>query len=202
MNSRTLDTLKELNRISELERTRAVFVPRGQLMSAITWDTGQLLNILLRSIGAKSILEVGTSVGFSTIWMAEAISETGGSLMTIEADLKKVGRAIENFHDAGLSNKVEILVGQAIDILTNMASSDKHNFDFVLIDADKENISKYFELSLSMVRKGGLIVVDNMMYPKKFTPIMDKFAQELRQNPSVRTVTVPIGNGEEIIIKL
>ena len=85
-----------------------------------------------------------------------------------------------------------------------MSSSGEYNlfFDFVLIDADKENIPLYFDMVLPMIRVGGIIATDNMTHPKKFTHMMERFAKSVRQNPRVRTVTIPIGNGEELTIKI
>ncbi|MYC80362.1 MAG: O-methyltransferase [Cenarchaeum sp. SB0661_bin_35] len=195
-------TLKELDEASRLENSRAVTVPVGDLMSAITWDTGILFNILLRGMGAKNVLEIGTSTGFSTMWMAEAMND--GRVMTIEADSNKRRRAQTNFKRAGLEGRIEILPGNAQDVLKEMSLNSEYNsfFDFVLIDADKENIPLYFDMVLPMLRSGGFIATDNMTHPKKFAHLMDKFAGAVRQNPAVRTVTIPIGNGEELTVKL
>ena len=194
--------LQSLDETSRLENSRAVTVPAGELMSAITWDTGVFFNILLRGMRAKNVLEIGTSTGFSTIWLAEAIH--GGSVITIEADSKKRSRAQANFKKAGLEGRIKIQSGDAQDVLNSMSSSGEYNlfFDFVLIDADKENIPLYFDMILPMIRVGGIIATDNMTHPKKFTHMMERFAESVRQNPTVRTVTIPIGNGEELTIKI
>lgn len=196
------ETLQGLNETSRLENTRAVIVPAGELMSAITWETGMFFNILLRGIRARNVLEVGTSTGFSSIWLAEALDD--GKVITIEMDPRKRSRAQTNFKKAGLEGRIKIQPGDAQDVLKSMLSSDKYNsfFDFVLIDADKENIPLYFDMVLPMLRSGGIIATDNMTYPKKFAHMMDKFAEAVRQNPAVRTVTIPIGNGEELTVKM
>ena len=204
MNKAILDTLRRLEHRSKMENSRAVIVSPGQLMSAITWNTGQLFNIMLRSMGATRVMEIGTSTGFSTIWMAEALSERDGRIYTIEADVEKIQRARQNIQDAGVEALVKIMEGNALDVLSEMIKSGIYDsfYDFVLIDADKENVETYFETSLQMVRKGGIIAVDNMLYPERFSDIMNRFAEAIRQNPAVRSVTVPVGNGEEIAIKL
>ncbi|MEK0320760.1 MAG: O-methyltransferase, partial [Nitrosopumilus sp.] len=84
----------------------------------------------------------------------------------------------------------------------NLQQKYKDFFDFVLIDADKENVIQYFDLILPMVSVGGVIVTDNMLYPEKFRKDMEKFSNYLKKNPKLRTITSPIGNGEEITIKL
>ena len=92
----------------------------------------------------------------------------------------------------------------AIQVLIELNSDQKYKdfFDFVLIDADKENVIKYFNLILPMVSIGGLIVTDNMLYPEKFRSSMKEFSNYLKKNPKLRTITLPIGNGEEMTIKL
>ena len=169
-------TLERLNAASKLENSRAVRVPAGELMSAITWETGEFFNIMLRAMGAKSALEIGMSTGFSTIWLAEAVMEAGGRVTTIEMDNKKIRRASDNFEDAGVLDAIDIVRGRALDVLEGLRASSPA-YDFVLIDADKENIPHYFDLVLPMVRRGGIIATDNMMYPEKFSDMMGEFGQ-------------------------
>ena len=78
----------------------------------------------------------------------------------------------------------------------------KEYFDFVLIDADKENVIEYFDMILPMVSVGGVIITDNMLYPEKYSENMKKYALHIQANQNVRTITSPIGNGEEITVKL
>jgi caffeoyl-CoA O-methyltransferase len=170
---------------------------QGQEMLAITVDTGIFFSILIRSIKAKRILEVGTSVGFSTLWFAAAIGKKG-KIVTIEMDPLKIERARKTFRRAGVEKIIKIRQGVALDVLRTM----KCKFDFVLIDADKENIIKYFDLILPLVRVGGIIAADNMLFPTPYRPMMKKYARHVRNNGKVQSVTVPIGMGEEITIKL
>lgn len=194
-------TLERLDAASKLENSRAVKVPAGELMSAITWETGELFNIMLRAMGATNVLEIGMSTGFSTIWMAEAVMANGGRVAAIEMDEKKISRAAANFADAGLQDVIHVWRGNALDVLGKMGASPAA-FDFVLVDADKENVSRYFDLVLPMVRKGGIIATDNMLYPERFSGMMGEFGRMVRQNDTVRTVTIPVGNGEELTVKL
>ena len=85
-----------------------------------------------------------------------------------------------------------------------MKSQKKYQsfFDFVFIDADKENIVEYFDLIFPMVSTNGIIITDNMLYPEKYRPDMKKFSDYLKTNPRLRTITSPIGNGQEITIKV
>ncbi len=173
-------------------------------MLAITKETGELLNMILRLKNAKNMLEIGMSTGYSTIWCAESISEQSGKIITIEKNPSKIKRAKENFQKAGVTDTITIMEGLAIHILTELSLKQKYEkfFDFVLIDADKENVKEYFDLIFPMVSVGGIIVTDNMYYPEKYRQEMKKFSDYLKGNPKLRTITSPIGNGEEITIKL
>ena len=196
--------LDELEIQSSLEKSRKISVAPEDRMLAITKETGELLNMILRLKNVKNMLEVGMSTGYSTIWCAEAIAEQAGKVITIEQNESKIKRAKDNFQKAGISDTITIKKGLAMQVLTELNSDQKYKdfFDFVLIDADKENVIKYFDLILPMVSVGGLIVTDNMLYPEKFRASMKKFSNYLKENPKLRTITLPIGNGEEMTIKL
>jgi len=196
--------LADLEIQSTIEKSKKVKIPSEDRMLAITKDTGELINMILRLKNAKNMLEVGMSTGYSTIWSAEAISEKSGKIITIEQNPSKIKRAKENFQKAGVTNTITIKKGFAMQILTELNLHQKYRdfFDFVLIDADKENVIKYFDLILPMVPVGGVIVTDNMLYPEKFREDMKKFSDYLKKNPKLRTITLSIGNGEEITIKL
>jgi len=196
--------LDELEVQSTLEKSRKINVPPEDRMLAITKETGELFNMILRLKNAKNMLEVGMSTGYSTIWCAEAISDQSGKIITIEQNSSKIKRAKENFQKAGVTDTITIKKGLAMQILTELNSQQRYKdfFDFVLIDADKENVIKYFDLIFPMVSVGGVIITDNMLYPEKFREDMKKFSDYLKENPKLRTITSPIGNGEEITIKL
>ena len=196
--------LEELEIQSTLEKSKKFNIPSEDRMLAITKETGELLNMILRLKNAKNMLEVGMSTGYSTIWCAEAISEQSGKIITIEKKQNKIKRAKENFQKAGVMDIITIKNGLAIQILTELNLQQKYRnfFDFVLIDADKESVIEYFDLIFPMVSVGGVIVTDNMLYPEKFRKDMKKFSDYLKKNPKLRTITSPIGNGEEITIKL
>ena len=204
MNDLIFETLEELEEQSKLEKSRKVNILPEDRMLAITKETGELINMILRLKNAKNILEVGMSVGYSTIWCAEAILEQSGEIITIEKNPTKISRAQINFQKAGVANKITIKNGYAVDILKELHYKKEYNsfFDFVLIDADKENIIQYFDLILPMVSVKGIIMTDNMLYPEKYKPDMKKFSEHIKKNSNLRTITSPIGNGEEITIKM
>ncbi len=203
MDGRIAGTLKRLNAASEMERIRRPTPPDARMM-AITEDTAILFNVMLQAMRAKHVLEIGMSAGFSTIWMAEAVSSNGGSVTTIEMDPKKVEIASRNFEEAGVSEVIDIRHGIALDILAEMRASGRYDslFDFVLIDADKENAARYFEETLHLARVGGMIAIDNMLEPKKFSKMMEAVRESVSRSPAVRSVLVPIGYGEMVAVKL
>jgi len=196
--------LEELEKQSILEKSRSVNITPENRMLAITKETGELLNTILRLKKAKNMLEIGMSVGYSTIWCAEALVEQQGKIITIEQNLEKIKKARENFQRSELEETITIKQGSALETLIEFSTQPQYNnfFDFIFIDADKENIVKYFDLVYPMLTVGGIIITDNMRYPKKYRPLMKKFSDHIKTNPNVRTVTSPIGNGEEITIKI
>lgn len=199
MDSKVLSVISRLNRQSNWERSGRVKVAPDQEMLAITADTGIFFSVLLKAIKARRILEVGTSTGFSTLWFADAMGKNHNTrIITIEMNPQKVERALKNFKEAGVDNMIEIKQGIALDLLRKL----KGKFDFVFLDADKENIIRYFDIVLPMVRIGGIIAADNMLYPDYFRPAMRKYARHVHTKLNMQSVTVPIGMGEEITIKL
>jgi len=195
--------LKKLGKRSELEKSEKIQVNHDERMLTISNETGEFFNILLKAMKAKKILEVGMSVGFSTLWFADAILANNGKIVTIEENRDKITRAKKNFEEAGVSAQIEIQEGKALQILHKLATSEseQQQFDFVFLDADKENNIEYFDLVLPLVRVGGIIATDNILYPEEFRPEMKKFTEYIKSKPNVQTITLDLGNGEEISIK-
>ncbi|CAN5607702.1 O-methyltransferase [soil metagenome] len=123
---------------------------------------GKLLQLLARVQGARTILEIGTLGGYSTIWLARALP-ADGRLITLEADPKHAEVAHTNIARAGLADVVEVRLGRALDILPQLAEEDRGPFDLIFIDADKPSNPDYFEWALKLSRRGSLIVVDNVV---------------------------------------
>jgi caffeoyl-CoA O-methyltransferase len=125
-------------------------------------NLGKLLHLFARLSGAKKILEVGTLAGYSTIWMAEALPPDG-KLITLEIDPHHAKVASKNIERAGLSSKVEIRLGKAIDLLPQLVNEKAGPFDMIFIDADKPPYAEYFEWALRLSRPGTLIIADNVI---------------------------------------
>ncbi len=129
---------------------------------AVTPNQGKLLGLLARLQGARTILEMGTLGGYSTIWLARALP-TGGRLLTLEAEAAYAEIARANIARAGLAQTVELRVGPALQTLPQLVAEGAGPFDLIFIDADKKNNPGYFEWALQLSRPGTLIIVDNVV---------------------------------------
>jgi predicted O-methyltransferase YrrM len=141
-----------------LEASAAAGVPSFNVSPA----QGKLLELLARIQGARSILEIGTLGGYSTIWLARALPP-GGRLVTLEIDAAYAGVARANFARAGLADVIDLRVGPALQTLAALAVEGAGPFDVVFIDADKQHNPEYFAWALRLTRKGSVIVVDNVV---------------------------------------
>jgi predicted O-methyltransferase YrrM len=128
----------------------------------VTPYQGKFLQLLAQMRGARNILEIGTLGGYSSIWLARALPE-GGRLATLEADARHAGIARENISFAGLANIIELYPGPATETLRQFIAEKREPFDFIFMDADRENYPHYFELGLKLSRIGTCIVADNVI---------------------------------------
>jgi predicted O-methyltransferase YrrM len=185
--------LDELARLGEENDARETERPKRMLN--ITPDTGRLLWILVQAARATRILEVGTSDAYSTIWLADAARATGGHVTTLERNPDKVRLARANLARAGLADRVEILEGSAAEILAGLPGP----FHFVFLDADRASYSTYLDLTLPKLVPGGLLVADNVI---SHADELKNYLTRVKANPTLFSVTVPVGKGEEVSLKL
>ncbi len=159
-------------------------------------NLGKLLHLFTKMTKAKKILEVGTLAGYSTIWMARALPEDG-KLITLEIDPRHAEVARKNIDRAGLSSKVEIRIGKAIELLPRLAEEKAGPFDLIFIDADKPPYAEYFEWALKLSRPGTLIIADNVIRdgkvldPKTEDPMVmgaQRFNKALAANRNVSAI--------------
>lgn len=129
---------------------------------SVSANQGKFLQVMAILCNATKILELGTLGGYSTIWLARALPE-GGKVITIEFDKHHADVAKKNIANAGLSKKVDVRVGKALDILPEIAAAKEGPFDMIFIDADKPPYAEYFEYALSLSRPGTLIICDNVI---------------------------------------
>jgi predicted O-methyltransferase YrrM len=129
---------------------------------SVSPNQGRLLQMLAQILGARSILEIGTLGGYSTIWLGRGL-RAGGHLITLEVDPNHAEVALRNVGRAGLQEVVEVRIGNAVEILPQLSAEGRGPFDLIFIDADKPNIPAYFEWALKLSRPGTLIIVDNVV---------------------------------------
>jgi predicted O-methyltransferase YrrM len=181
-----------------LEHAEAATEAAGLPDHGISPNQGLLLQVLARSRGAQSILEIGTFAGYSTIWLARALP-FGGRLISLELDPGRAELARRNLATAGLGSRVEVRVGDALASLDHLVTAEGQPFDFVFIDADKERNPEYLERVLELTCPGALIVADNVIRagavfdPEVEDPVLDaraldglrRFLEMLGSDPRV-----------------
>jgi len=206
INEKIQYVLSRLEKDIDYETNHLDEIPSEKRLNCISKNIGMFYNILLKSINAKNILEIGMSVGYSGLWFADAVmsnKQLNGQIITIDREKFKIDSARRNFEEAGADSLIKIREGEARKILHEIKAEFNENyFDFIFIDADKESYIEYFDLCLPLVRKGGIIGADNILLPERFNEMMADYLSHVRSNPNVQSVTVPIDNGEEVTIKL
>lgn len=128
----------------------------------VTASQGKLLQLLAQLRGARAVLEIGTLAGYSTIWLARALPDDG-RIVTLELDPKHAEVARKNFERAGVTAKIDLRLGRAVDTLEQLAARRAGPFDFIFIDADKASMADYFAWALKLSCVGTLIIVDNVI---------------------------------------
>ncbi len=154
---------------------------------------GKFLHLLASLQGARRLLEIGTLGGYSTIWLARALPKDG-VLVTLEAEERHAQVAKANLTRAGFDKNVQIRVGKALETLPQLADESKEPFDFVFIDADKENTAAYFSWAVKLTRPGSVIVVDNVVRTGEVANLqtedprvqgMQRFIEAVKKEPRV-----------------
>ena len=168
---------------------------RSRRMLNITRDTGEFLSVLVRATAARRLLEIGTSNGYSTLWLAEAASATGGAVTTIEFSEYKVGLASANFARSGLAPFITLIHDDADHVLRR---SEQSTFDFIFLDSERSEYPGWWPQLRRVLRPGGLLVVDNAT---SHVEQMAPFVALVKGDPAFATSLVPVGNGEFLAAK-
>jgi predicted O-methyltransferase YrrM len=156
--------------------------------------TGTLLNLLAKQAGARRILEVGSSFGYSTVWLAEAARAVHGKVISLELKAEKTEYAAGQLARAGLADLVEFRVGDALESLAALAGP----FDLVLIDLWKNLYVPVFELLHPKLAPGALVVADNMIEPASARPHAQAYRHAVHVARDMSSVLLPVGNGIEL----
>lgn len=161
-------------------------------------ETAGFLNLLIRTMGAKRIVEVGTSIGYTALWLGEAARATGGQVIGMEAIVDKHQQALHHLAQAGLTDVVEVRFGDAKAIVQELEGP----IDLVFLDAWKDDYFAYFDALLPKLRVGGCIIADNITFPANFQETMRRYQDYVRSQPNVRSYLLPFGNGEEMSVRI
>jgi predicted O-methyltransferase YrrM len=173
-------------------------------------EVGTLLRVLATALGAKRVLEIGTAIGYSGIWLAGALPPDG-SLFTLEIDPDRAREAKENFTRAGLADRISVIVGDAKLMVAKVAGP----FDLIFQDGAKQLYTPLLDRLVSLLRPGGLLVTDNVLWDGEVvpgflpTPVRDEndtraiaeYNQRLAAHPDLITATVPLRDGVSISVK-
>ncbi|WP_415890980.1 O-methyltransferase [Neptuniibacter sp. SY11_33] len=159
----------------------------------ITRDTGVFLAVLIKATNAKTVLEVGTSNGYSTLWLASSLPDDG-HIFTIDNNSHKITEASENFRKAELDSRITQLDGDVADLL----SKPPQNIDFIFLDADRSQYLSIAEQLFSLLKEGGLLVCDNAVSHKEE---LEGFNAWIADQSNLSTSLVPVGKGELLVYK-
>jgi len=185
--------LDRLERQDALERQQAA--PRGQRLRQITPDVGRFLHTLVLATRPRAIVEIGTSGGYSTVWLATAARAVGAAVVTLEIDPEKVRQATANLRHAGLDGVVTVVQGDAFDYLRDR----RDPLDFVFLDAEKEDYAAFLDLIVPLLPAGGLLIADNLI---SHAQELAEFRRRAETDPRLSAVVVPIGRGELLAAKI
>lgn len=176
---------------------------RDDIRPSIGPEVGKLLGLLIRSMRAQRVLEMGTSLGYSTIWLAQALQTTGGKLVSIEYNDNLFEETKKNIALAGLADVVELIKGDARVVIEQVHGP----FDMILQDSDKSLYSLLLERSIELTRKFGIIVADDALFkprgiPAAFSDPMHDYNQRVFADTRLYSTILPIGDGVTISVKL
>jgi len=162
---------------------------------SVSASEGKLLHVLALLSGAGRILEIGTLGGYSTIWLARALPPEG-KLISLEIDPHHADVARRNLERAGLTKKVEVRTGPALEALSRIAAEDSPPFDLIFIDADKDGYVDYLRKALPLLRDGGLVLADNTLPDAVLDPKADsgtkRYNAAVAAHPDLVSILVPV----------
>ena len=165
-------------------------------MLNITPDTGLFLSILIQSVGARRVLEVGTSNGYSTMWIADALRNTHGRVTTVEVSRRKIALAKRNFLKSGLSEYVDLYLGDIRAFLPRQADL---SFDMIFMDAERPQYVLYWSELNRVLRRRGLLIADNALSPRPHE--LDDFIGLLKASGRYIVQILRVGKGELVALK-
>ncbi len=194
MDSKVVEVLTRLEKRDQEERARGL--PGSQRIQSIHPDSARLLYLLALTKGAKSIVEVGMSHGYSTLWLASAAKINGGKVVAHDVNSERIAAARHNFAEAGLTDWIEIVEGDARQTLRQRTGP----VDLLFIDiSEKSAYRVVFDLVYPRLVRGGLVVADNALsHPDELAD----YIAYLHGRPDLVSATIPTGRGLEVTVRL
>ncbi len=158
-------------------------------------ETAELLGVLVRAMGAERVLEIGTSNGYSTIWLGDAAEAVGGSVISLDIDAERTAAAFDNLTQAGVDGFVELHTQDAAEALS---AYEDGAFDLVFLDAERREYASYWPDVVRVLRPRGLLVVDNTLSHAKE---LVEFSELVYSDESVTSTLVTVGSGVLLVVK-
>jgi predicted O-methyltransferase YrrM len=171
---------------------------RDQLLLPVGRDVGNLLHDLALGLGSRTIVEIGTSYGYSTLFLADAARRTGGRVYTYDVAADKQAYARERLTEANLAEFVDWRLGDAVELLREQPGPA----DLVLMDVWKDLYVTCFELIYPLLAPGGVIVADNMLQPERARPYAEAYRKAVRAKPDMEAILLPMGHGIDVCAKV
>ncbi|WP_410650387.1 O-methyltransferase [Amycolatopsis sp. cmx-4-54] len=202
-------SLREPAVLRELRETTTELTAATERIMQVSPEQGQFLRLLVRALGVQRAIEVGTFTGYSLVSIAMGLPP-GGTVITCDVNAEWSAIAVEYCKRAGVADKVDARVGDARQTLAALQEHARGSFDFVFIDADKEGYETYYEAALELVRSGGLIVVDNVLWHGALldesqcdseTVALRKFNDRIRDDQRVDLSLIPFADGLTFALK-
>lgn len=180
-------------------------------VSIVPPEVGQFLTFLIHLSGARNVLEIGTAIGYSTIWMAQAVSERDGHVTTIEINDRRAEEAAKNIRVAGMEDRITLLKGHAVDIVPQL----ERTYDFIFVDAAKGQYGWFFEELYPRLKPGGLFVSDNVLAEglvikpdeelrhrqKTSVRHLREYVKMITTHKGLETSIIPISDGMAVSLK-
>ena len=193
-----------------LTKLRAETAQHPMNVMQISPDQGQLIGLLIQLLGAKKTLDVGVFTGYSSLVVALALP-ADGKIIACDIDINYTAIARRYWQEAGVADKIDLRIAPALETLDQLIEKGQAgSFDFAFIDADKRNYSNYYERALTLLRPGGLVAIDNVLWSGRVADLEDtdkqtiairEFNQKLHQDKRVKISMIPVADGLTLALK-
>ncbi|MFX0001357.1 MAG: O-methyltransferase [Candidatus Hermodarchaeota archaeon] len=189
--------------------TKELYIEKTELkdfIPVIDDDVARFINIIINLFQPKKILEIGTSIGYSTTSMAFNVRKYGGKIITIEYDEKVAKQAKRNFKRANLLDVIQLIIDDALEVIPNL----NEEFDLIFLDVDKQLYPKLFDDCVNILKKGGILIAEDTLFPvidlnpkwHYLIPSIEEFNKLVSSCPKLYSTILPIGDGITFAVKI